>query len=167
MADLLPPRRGEFLTADGQPTLRFITWIESLTTISNTTTDTTDILSSLSPGISANVALEKRVSDLEILLDMGIGGALSNFIKDFKVVTVTTDYTTTGNEIVVCNNTTAIEITLNTGPADKESVHVIRQNTGPVSVLGPALGDTSMTIGSRYWSPHFTYIQEISSWVVV
>ena len=167
MAELLPPRRGEFLTADGQPTLRFITWIESLTTISNTTTDTTDILSSLSPGIAANVALEKRVSDLEILLDMGIGGALSNFIKDFNIVTVTANYTTTGNEIIVCNNTTAIDITLNTGPADKESVHVIRQNTGPVNVLGPALGDTSLTIGSRYWSPHFTYIQELSTWVVV
>ena len=84
-----------------------------------------------------------------------------------EVVVVTANYTTKGNEIVVCNNTAAIEITLNVTPEDRESVHVIRQNTGPVNVLGPALGDTSMTIGSRYWSPHFTYIQEISSWVVV
>ena len=35
---ITPPRRGEFLTADGQPTHRFITWIESLTSQTNTST---------------------------------------------------------------------------------------------------------------------------------
>ena len=33
------PRRGEFFTIDGEPTTRFITWMESLTSEVNTTTE--------------------------------------------------------------------------------------------------------------------------------
>jgi len=33
----IPPRRGEVLTREGEPSLRFITWIESLTDQSNKT----------------------------------------------------------------------------------------------------------------------------------
>jgi hypothetical protein len=87
--------------------------------------------------------------------------------ESFEIVVVTADYTTTGRQIVVCNNTTAINITLNTSAEDLEEVHVIRQNSGAVNVSGPALGGTTMSIGNRYSSPHFTYIKELLTWVVI
>ena len=69
MANLIPPRRGEFLTSDGQPTQRFISWIESITTDSNSTTEiVTEVVQdeSDSSELSATVQqLKKRISDLE------------------------------------------------------------------------------------------------------
>ena len=114
-------------------------------------------------------ALIQRLEDLENARPINYGQIALGQIGDlsFDVVVVTSNYTTTGNEIVICNNTTPIEITLNLTPKDREAVHVVKQNTGSVNVIGTALGDTSLTIGTRYSSPHFTYIQEISSWVVL
>ena len=113
--------------------------------------------------------ISQRIEALENVQQSKFGQiALDQISKNsLRVVVVTASYTSTGNEIIVCNNTVAIDITLNVAPEDRESVHVVRQNTGPVNVLGPALGGTSLTIGNRYSSPHFTYITELSSWVVI
>ena len=114
-------------------------------------------------------ALIQRLEALENVQHPKHGAiALGKIDKlSLEVVLVTADFTTTGNQMIICNNTTPINITLNVTPENLENVHVVRQNTGAVDVLGPTLGDTSLTIGSRYWSPHFTRIQELSTWVVV
>ena len=58
MADLIPPRRGEFLTKDGQPTQRFIEYLEALTRQSNTTADATS-------SVSDNSALRAQLKALQ------------------------------------------------------------------------------------------------------
>ena len=67
MADLIPPRRGEFLTKQGEPTLRFINWIESLTTQSNSTTEI--IESPVSASVVAQVAIISRnIEELKMMV---------------------------------------------------------------------------------------------------
>jgi len=43
MADLIPPRRNEFLTKDGIPTRRFIEYLEALTSTTNTSSAATSV----------------------------------------------------------------------------------------------------------------------------
>lgn len=84
MANIIPPRRGEFLTQEGRPTQRFITWIETLSTdvssVVNITESTSnaavqsqiaivrhqlDELKTADNFRAQIAALSKRISDLE------------------------------------------------------------------------------------------------------
>lgn len=71
---------------------------------------------------------------------------------------VTGDYTTTGKhdyEIVICNNTTPITVTLHTLVAT-DRVSVVRANTGPVTVDGNGfniVGDSTLVLPARYDAP--------------
>jgi len=58
MADLIPPRRGEFLTKDGQPTQRFIEYLEALTRQSNSA-------SSATINVSNNSAIRAQLKALQ------------------------------------------------------------------------------------------------------
>jgi hypothetical protein len=67
MSNLIPPRRGEFLTAKGEPTLRFINWIESLTTETNTTTEI--IESPVSASVVAQISmLLRNIEELKMMI---------------------------------------------------------------------------------------------------
>lgn len=58
MANLIPPRRGEFLTKDGQPTQRFIEYLESLTRQTNTS-------AAAASTVSDNSALRAQLKALQ------------------------------------------------------------------------------------------------------
>ena len=58
MADLIPPRRGEFLTKDGRPTQRFIEYLEALTRQSNSA-------SSATINVSNNSAIRAQLKTLQ------------------------------------------------------------------------------------------------------
>lgn len=61
MATIIPPKRNEFFTKLGIPTNRFMTWIESLTTQTNETTEST-IVSSDNSSIRAELlVLQQQV----------------------------------------------------------------------------------------------------------
>ena len=67
MSNLIPPRRDEFLTVKGEPTLRFINWIESLTTQSNTTTEI--IESPVSASVVAQISmLSRNIEELKMMI---------------------------------------------------------------------------------------------------
>lgn len=85
----------------------------------------------------------------------------------FEVVSTSSDYTTKGNEIIICTNTSAITITLNATPEDIEQVHVVRQNTGAVTVSGTINGQSSLAIGQRYSSPHLVYTIDGGEWSII
>lgn len=87
---IIPPKRHEILIEDGLPTLRFMTFLESLSTLTA--------------------------------------------IPELKVITE--DYTTSGNEFLVCNNTSSIDVILNLTPADNEYVRVKRANNSNIAVKG-------------------------------
>jgi hypothetical protein len=69
MADIIPPRRDQFLTVDGVPTQRFIEYLEQLT---NNTNESTEFISaSVSTDGPANrakiFALENRLGSGDFL----------------------------------------------------------------------------------------------------
>ena len=71
---------------------------------------------------------------------------------------VTADYTTTGKhdyEIVICNNTTPITITLHTLVA-QDRVSVVRAGVGRVTVDGNGfniIGDSTLVLPTQYDAP--------------
>ena len=150
MAIITPPKRGEFLTAKGEPTLRFITWIESLTAQSN---ETTGEVSETSELISSDSGVVEEVE--------GLGNELALVtpppIEETEVIATSTDFTTTGSQIIICTNTIPINITLNPNPDEGEQLHIKMQNTGSVNLIGPIDGETEITIINRYDAPHLIF----------
>ena len=58
MANIIPPRRDEFLTKDGMPTPRFIQYLEALTKQTNTTAVTAG-------SVSDNSAMRAQLKSLQ------------------------------------------------------------------------------------------------------
>ena len=67
MADLIPPRRNEFLTRDGVPTQRFAEYLEQLTRETNTTVAATSINSDGSAARAQLLALQLQVGSGDFL----------------------------------------------------------------------------------------------------
>ena len=61
MAELIPPRRDEFLTKDGVPTQRFAVYLESLTSKTNTSATETSLNSDGSAARAQLFALQEQV----------------------------------------------------------------------------------------------------------
>ena len=80
---LIPPRRDEFLTPDGRPTLRFIKWIESVTTETNTTTTETN-------NINVRESFAWDITDDTELNGLSISGLYGQTekTKEFRAITV-------------------------------------------------------------------------------
>ena len=60
MADLIPPRRGEFLTKEGIPTTRFAEYLESITRQTNDNTVVAAVTTNQS-ALSLHFSLENRL----------------------------------------------------------------------------------------------------------
>lgn len=75
------------------------------------------------------------------------------------VVTTAVDYTTQGNEIIICTNSTPITITMNATPEDLEHVNILT-GTGQVSMIS-SLGingkTTSVSLLGNYAAPHLIF----------
>ena len=84
-----------------------------------------------------------------------------------EILAISGDYTTTGDQIIICANTSSITVTLNPSPQDGEEVHVKRQNTGAVVISGDIDGQTSITPVIRYDSPHLVYTIDADEWSFV
>ena len=67
MADLIPPRRDEFVTKDGVPTQRFMEYLEQLTSDTNTTTTATSINADGSAARAQLLALQLQVGSGDFL----------------------------------------------------------------------------------------------------
>jgi len=79
------------------------------------------------------------------------------FIR-FRVVNVTSDYTAAPFEIVVCNNTTPITVTLPTDALLDDQIHVKRkQDAAKVTVSGSIDGKTSRVINIKNWSDFYVF----------
>lgn len=91
----------------------------------------------------------------------------ADLLGALNVVSTSADYTTTGNEIIICTNTNDITITLNVSPEDTEQVHIVRQNVGGVTISGTINGQSSLVIGQRYSSPHLVYTNDGGEWSII
>jgi len=110
MADLIPPRRNEFLTKDGIPTTRFAEYLERLTTKTNSTETDVDLISSIRPMVlesasSGNLEalemitnlamnhiliLEKRINELEIAINQRDISNTSDIEKQIDTLNILT-----------------------------------------------------------------------------
>lgn len=88
------------------------------------------------------------------------------FEKAFYVVSKSVNYTTAGNQIIICTNSSPINITLNLTPDDFEEVHIKRQNSS-VSIIGTIDGSSPSAIPSKYDSVHLIYSSDAGEWLTV
>jgi hypothetical protein len=150
---IIPPRRGEFLTPDGVATNRFNEYLERITRQTNTITDDTENADTINQNSSAISSLNKKINDLQL---SDISQSLAGFVKKMSVVNVSADYTSVGNETIICTNITPITITLNAIPNNEEMVNIKRVN-GAVIILGQTDGQADTRINKRYTSLHLIY----------
>ncbi len=89
--------------------------------------------------------------------------------KVFDVISVTADHTTSGNEILICNNTTPILITCNATPDQEEEIYIKRRSS-PVNVISTKGidGETmSKRIALKYDSPHLIFTTEADEFSII
>lgn len=144
-------RRGEpLIKSNGEPTHRFIRFLEELNGNSNEFIDTVTGL--------------YEFDDLA-----GLVNSLLPKKPDIKVTT--TDYTTVGDQTVIC--TDALTVALNAEPKDREQVKVIISN-GDVAVSGNGKQinkDTDQTVIFKNLVTTATldivYILETDEWFII
>ena len=114
-------------------------------------------------------SIEDTSTSLELLeeLDTEFSQLTMPAIKEAEVIATNADFTTTGSQIIICTNTAAIDITLNSNPDDGEQLHIKRQNVGRVNVIGAIDGDTQKAIVFRYDSPHLIYTVDAGEWSII
>jgi len=74
--------------------------------------------------------------------------------------------TTTGDQLVVCNNTAPGTVTLNAKPKDSEDCIVSRRD-GQVTVNGSINGKASINISGKYSTMHFKYSIAAGEWSII
>lgn len=188
MADLIPPRRNEFLTREGVPTQRFAEYLEAIANSTNSNTDGVDLLASLNVNGAALASIAKdienlpalaevknnlviadilkRISDLEVSFDFPVSSGLSEFSQKKRIVEVTANHTTKNSEVVICNNSAAITVTLNPSPNDGEQVSIKRRDAS-VTVSGAIDGGTILAIGMKYDAPTLLYTTSAGEWSII
>ena len=139
---ITPRRREDFFDAQGEPTHRFIRWIESVTNQTNSSSivieSTEQTLTSTGSRVSRNAA---RINSLEL--------------KEFETVTTTIDITTAEFQIIECTNTASIEVTLDTQAIKNDEVHIKRTDAA-VTILGTIDGITDWILPDN-WSLHLVF----------
>lgn len=80
------------------------------------------------------------------------------------VLEIDADTTTTGFQTFICTNGTSIDLTLNTDPADGETVHV-KVRDAQVTIVGTIDGTTNLVLATQYDSATLVYLA--SEWSII
>ena len=75
---------------------------------------------------------------------------------DFTIEIITEDFTTERNQIIICKNTSSINVTLDTQALEEDTVHVKRTNA-VVRVIGTVDGKTNITLNVKFFSAHLVF----------
>ena len=86
-------------------------------------------------------------------------------LSQIETLSITADFTTTDSQVLICNNSSAITITLNSTPSDLEKV-TIKRRDALVTISGSIDGDTELVIG-QYESPTLIYTIDGGEWSIV
>ena len=143
-------------------------------------TDTSSI-SSLLPGLiqrlealenvqhPKSLGLTQRIEDLENVQQSKYGQiALDKISKNsLEEVDVSADFTTSGNQFITCNNTTAIDLTLNPYPENLEELYIKRNAIGAVNFIGNIDGNTNEYVVSVGDGIHLIYTEAMGYWGAV
>ena len=140
---IVPRRKEDFFDQQGEPTLRFINWVELVTRQTNTSSitieNTEQALTSTSSRVSRNAA---RINSIEL--------------KEFEIVNTTTDLTTEEYQTVICKNVAPINITLDPNAIKDDEVHIKRRGE-EITVIGSIDGFTNKTINILNYSMHLVF----------
>lgn len=115
------------------------------------------------PGIETSNASE-LIEELEVGAE---AQPIGSIISELEVIPTATSFTTTGSQVIICTNTTPITITLNSTPDQVESVNIVRQGAGAITISGSVNGASSINILSRYDSPHLIFTIEAGEWSII
>ncbi len=74
----------------------------------------------------------------------------------FDVEIISVDFTTSRNQIIICQNTSVIDITLDPNAIQEDQIH-IKRTSDVVNVIGNIDGDTSKKINVKYFSMHLVF----------
>ncbi|MEE9304397.1 MAG: hypothetical protein V3U84_11540 [Thiotrichaceae bacterium] len=111
-------------------------------------------------------AFDERIEELEVELAQTSVFTTSDELEIVEIPAGGTALTTTGNQLIVCNNTAAATVTLNPNPSDGERVHIKRRDAG-VTISGDVDGVTSLTIANIYDAPHLVYSSLADEWMLI
>jgi hypothetical protein len=140
---ITPRRREDFFKPNGDPTNRFMDWIELVTGQTNSSSiiieDTEQSLTSTSSRVSRNAA---RINSVEL--------------KEFEIINTTVDLTAEEFQIIICKNTLPITITLDPRAIENDEVHIKRRG-GSITVSGSIDGFTNKTINILNYSMHLVF----------
>lgn len=101
--------------------------------------DSKDNITSSSSRVSRNAA---RINSLEL--------------RQFEIVTTTTDIQTEEFQVIICRNASEINVTLNPEAVEDDEVHIKRRD-GVVNVIGQIDGLTDKTINVKNYSMHLVF----------
>ena len=141
MVDLISPRRGEFFTHDGEPTKRFITWIENLTTTTNTTV--TEIVSD-----KVREVFPWDYSDTSAVDQVALQSLYSSMIpevKQWRAVTATQNYTALDHDFV--NATRSITVKFPQYPPEGAAITIRNGDGSSIKLDGNGKKLNSETTG--------------------
>ena len=158
MAELIPPRRGEFLTKDGQPTQRFIEWIESLTRSNNEVTTeiiNTNIRESFPWPIGLQAGdIEKRFNFPQVIE-----------VKQFRAVTVTANHTASNHEFINAKFNSTITFPLY--PQESDIIVIRNADGSDISLIGNGRninGSSTGALSRQGTSIEFYYFLDSDEW---
>jgi hypothetical protein len=103
----------------------------------------------------------------ELIEELENEGVTPSIVQPVEVISVLADFTTTGEQILICANSIDVDVTLNPYPDDGEQLHIKRAGDGLVTVLGDVDGNASTTIIFKYDSPHLVYTIDAGEWSII
>lgn len=74
----------------------------------------------------------------------------------FDIEIITADFTTESNQIIICNNTSPITVTLDANAMEEDQVHIKRRGAA-VTVIGTIDGLTNKLINIKNYSMHLVF----------
>lgn len=74
----------------------------------------------------------------------------------FDIEIITADFTTSRNQVIICNNTSLITVTLDPNALEEDDIHIKRAG-GPVNVSGSVDGKSLTRIDVKYYSIHIVF----------
>jgi hypothetical protein len=154
---LVPPRRDELaVTGQQKLSLRHQQYLEDIAVSIGDESDQVDIN-------TANIA----TNTTNIATNTTAINAINSSFGD--LVVITTDYTTTGTDRIICNNSSAATVTLRSSPGDDEKVY-IKRLTSQVTIDGNGNtidGDSTLVLTRDYTSVLLTYSSVIDAWFIM
>ena len=140
---IVPRRREDFFAQNGEPTARFINWIELVTGQTNLVSVESEDNSASLPAVNTKATRNTaRINSVEL--------------RQFEIVKPVADTTTEPYQILICKNTSPITVTLDPNAIEDDEVHIKRRGES-ITVVGVIDGVSDRVINVLNWNAHYIF----------